>query len=222
MKKTMMIAAAVLAGSASPALAQSSEARWQVKVLATGILPDGKIDKVNTDLIGLPAGSQTRATDSIVPTVAIEYFATPDISVETICCLTKRSVRGESALAGARIVDHVLIVPATVTVKYHMNAGPIRPYVGVGPSLFLIFGEKAGATTQALGATKVRMTNEVGIALQGGVDVPLSDSFGVSLDAKKYFIGTTAKFYTAAGVKALETEHKLDPWLVSGGVYFRF
>lgn len=223
MKKTMMIvAAAALAAAASPAMAESTEGRWQVKLLATGVLPDGKIDKVKTDLIGLPVGSQTKATDSVVPTVAIEYYATPNLSVETICCLTKRNVRGAGALAGARIADDVLIIPATVTVKYHLNAGPIRPYVGVGPSLFLIFSEKPGATTRALGATKVRMSNEVGIALQGGVEIPLNDGFGVSLDAKKYFIGTTARFYTAAGVKALETEHKLDPWLVSGGVYFRF
>ena len=224
MNKSMMLAVALAAVSvANPGLAREVEGRWQVKLLGTGVLPDGKIDTIKTDRVGLPAGSQTRATDSVVPTVAVEYYATPNVSVETICCFTKREVRGTGALAGARIVDDVLIVPATVTVKYHLNAGPIRPYVGVGPSMFLIFGEKPGSTARTLGATKVRMSNEIGLALQGGVDIPLSDGkFGASLDAKKYFIGTTARFYTAAGAKALETEHDLDPWLVSGGVYMRF
>ena len=116
-----------------------------------------------------------------------------------------------------------MIVPATVTLKYHLDVGPIKPYVGVGPSMFLIIDEKPGATARALGVTRVKMKNELGIALQGGVDIPVNDSgMGISLDAKKYFIGTEAKFYTATGAKALHTKHKLDPWLVSGGVYFRF
>lgn len=214
--------AAALCTVATPAHAADGEGRWQVKVLGTGVLPDGKIDAVKTDLIGLPAGSQTKANDKIVPTLAVEYYATPDISIETICCLTQHQVNGTGPLGGARIVDHVLILPATVTLKYHLAAGPIRPYVGVGPSLFLVFGEKPGADARALGAAKVKMSNELGVALQAGADVPVGPTMGVSFDAKKYFIGTTAKFYTAAGAKALETEHKLDPWVVSGGVYFRF
>lgn len=44
---------------------------------------------------------------------------------------------------------------------------------------------------------------------------------GISLDAKRYFMKPTAKFY-AGSTLALETRHKLDPWVVSGGVYFRF
>lgn len=218
------LAAACLANAAQ-AQAQAPSAdygRWQIKLMATGVLPDGKIDRVKHDAIGLPAGSQTRATDTVVPTLAIEYFAAPNVSIETICCLTKRRVAGAGALGGAELVNHVLILPATVTVKRHIDAGPFRPYVGVGPSLFVIMGEKPGATARALGVTRVRMRNELGVALQGGVDIPVSPTMGVSFDVKRYFIGTTARFYTAAGVKALETEHKLDPWIVSGGVTYRF
>lgn len=225
MKKLTLLAAAIAVGGlAQPALAAGeNEGRWQVKVLGSGVLPDGKIDEVKTDLIGLPAGSQTRADDNVVPTLAIEYYATPNLSIETICCFTKHKVDGAGPLAGARIVDHVLILPATLTLKYHLDAGPIRPYIGAGPALFVIFGEKPGAAARALGAAKMSMSNELGLALQGGVDIPVNDTgLGISLDAKKYFIGTTARFYTAGGVKALETKHKLDPWVVSGGVYFRF
>lgn len=223
MRKLAIIAATAASILATPALAGSPDGHWQVKLLATGVLPDGKIDKVKTDLIGLPAGSQTEATDSVIPTVAVEYYFTPNVSVETICCLTKREVKGAGALAGARLVDSVHIIPATVTAKYHLNLGPIRPYVGAGPALFLIFGEKPGATARTLGVDKVNLSNELGVAVQAGVDVPLGDGgMGISLDAKKYWIGTTATFKNAAGTTGLQTEHKLDPWLVSGGVYFRF
>jgi len=223
MRNVLYVAAALAALATTPAFATSADGRLQVKVLATGVLPDGKIDTVRKNLVGLPAGGQTKANDNVVPTLAVEYYATPNVSVETICCFTQHHVNGSGALSGTDIVDHVLILPATLTLKYHATLGPIRPYVGVGPSLFIVFDEKPGTTARALGASRVKMSNELGLALQAGVDVPVSDKgIGVTFDAKKYFMNTTAHFYTAAGVEALETKHSLDPWVVSGGVYFRF
>ncbi|MFM6950748.1 MAG: OmpW/AlkL family protein [Novosphingobium sp.] len=214
-------ACAILA--ASPAIAGSTDGKVQVKLLATGVLPDGKITALENNAIGLPAGSQTSANDNVVPTVAIEYFATDSVSIETICCLTQHKVGGEGPIAGAAILDHVLILPATVTLKYHVNAGPIKPYVGVGPSIFFYINEKPGATTAALGGTKVKLDNQFGVALQTGVDIPLSSNgFGVSLDAKKYFMNTRLHVSNAAGAEVLTTKHKLDPWVLSGGVSYRF
>lgn len=218
-----MMGAAMIAVVATPAWAAEDEGRWQIKVLATEVLPDGKIAEVKSNALGIPAASQTKANDNVVPTVAIEYFASPDVSVETICCLTQHHVDGAGPIANTRIVDHVLILPATLTLKYHLNAGPIRPYVGAGPAMFVIFGEKPGATTRALGGDRVKMSNELGAVLQAGVDVPVNDrGLGISLDAKKYFVRTTLHVENAAGTEVLTTRHKLDPWVISGGVYFRF
>ena len=223
MRKLTLVAAIAATALATPAFAGSADGHWQVKLLATGVLLDGKIVDLQNNAIGLPAGSQTKANDNVVPTLAVEYFATPNVSVETICCFTQHHVNGAGAIANTRIVDHVLILPATVTLKYPLNAGPIKPYVGVGPSLFVIFGEKPGATTRALGGTSLKMSNEVGVALQAGVDVPVNDTgMGISLDAKKYFMDTTLHVKNAAGAEILTTKHSLDPWVVSGGVYLRF
>lgn len=209
--------------TAAPAYAGSADGKVQVKLLATGVLPDGKITALENNTIGLPAGSQTSANDNVVPTVAIEYFASDSVSIETICCLTQHKVGGEGPIAGAAILDHVLILPATVTLKYHVNAGAIKPYVGVGPSIFFYIDEKPGATTAALGGSKVKLDNQFGVALQAGVDIPLSDNgFGVSLDAKKYFMNTRLHVANAAGAEVLTTKHKLDPWVISGGVSYRF
>ncbi len=215
---------AALAVAATPAWAGNPEGRWQVKLLGTGVLVDGKITTVEKDLIGLPAGTQTDINDNVVPTVAIEYFATPNVSIETICCLTQHHASGAGALpSSAGIVDHVMILPATVTLKYHLNAGGVRPYVGAGPSVFFFIDEKPGATARTLGATRTHLDNRVGVALQAGFDVPVNDSgMGISLDAKKYFMKTKAHFHTAAGAEALTTEHKLDPWVLSAGISYRF
>lgn len=223
--RKIALAAVITAAAAlaTPALAGSAEGRWQVKLLGSGVLVDGKITKVEKDTVGLPAGSQTDINDNVVPTVAIEYYAAPNVSIETICCLTQHHASGAGALpAGAGIVDHVMILPATVTVKYHLDAGPVKPYVGVGPSVFFFIDEKPGALAATF-ANRVHLDNRIGVALQAGVDIPVNDrGMGVSLDAKKYFIGTKAHFTNAAGAEVLTTEHKLDPWVLSGGLYLRF
>lgn len=220
-------AAALALAFASPALAadEAPAGKWQVKVLATSVLADGKITAVRKDLIGLPAGAQTDSSNnSFTPTLAIEYFALPNVSVETICCFTAHHVTGAGSLAGAALVDHALILPATVTAKYHLTLpGGIKPYVGAGGAWFFYIDERAGATAQALGATRVKLDNDAGVVVQGGIDIPITKTgLGLTLDAKKYWISTTAHFYTANGTEALATRHRMDPWVLSAGVAYRF
>lgn len=216
------LGAALLAPTS--ALAGSVDGKWQIKVLGSAVLPDGQISRIEKDLIGLPAGSQTKASDNVVPTLAAEYFFTPNISAETICCTSSHHVTGTGALAGAAIVDNAVLIPATLTVKYHLPlGGGIKPYIGAGPALYLWLGERPGAAAAALGAARVRLSNEVGAAAQAGVDIAIGQKgFGLSLDAKKYWVKTTARFSTAAGVEALTTRHKINAWILSGGVSYRF
>lgn len=229
MKKLITAALPVLATAAAllapgQAFAGSSDGKLQVKVLGTAVLPDGKIVDVKNDPLALTVGANTKANDNYVPTLAVEYFFTPNISAETICCFTTHGVSGTGTLAPATdIVDHVMILPATLTLKYHVPLkGGIKPYVGAGPAMFLILGEKPGSSVAALGVTKVRMSNNVGFALQAGIDIPISDKgMGLSLDAKKYFVDTTARFF-AGNAEVLTTKHTLDPWVLSAGISYRF
>lgn len=218
----LIACAAMVLPFATPAAAQEA-GDIQIKGFVTGVLPDGAIDSVTTDAIGLPATSQTRASDSVVPTVAIEYFVSPNLSLETICCITPHDVEGAGALAGAELIDNAIILPASVTAKYHFNLGSgVKPYLGAGATYFLIFGEDVGDDAAALGATDVNLSNEFGFLLQGGVDIALNDrGLGLSLDAKRYFVGTTATF-RAGNTVALQSDHDLDPWVVSAGLAYRF
>jgi outer membrane protein len=219
----MLAMAAFATMAASPAFAEDPQGKIQVKAFATLVDPSAKITKVNTDRIGLAAGSQTKADTNVTPTVAIEYFLTPNVSVETIAGVTQHDVVGAGALAGAKLISNANIIPATVTAKYHVNlGGGVKPYLGAGPSYFIIFGEEPDATARTLGATRVDLSNELGLALQGGIDFALDDSgLGLSLDAKRYFMNTTARFF-AGNALALSTKHELDPWVVSAGISYRF
>lgn len=221
-KATWMMGAATLMALSAPAYAGSADGKIQVKVLGTAVLPDGKISSVLNNAAGVPAGTQAKANDNVVPTLAVEYFFSPNFSVETICCLTAHHINGAGALPGTNLVKKVTILPATVTLKAHLPLGPIKPYIGAGPTYFVFISEKSGTTTSALGLNNLKINDKVGVAVQGGVDVPLNNGFGLSLDAKRYFVRPTAHWSTAAGAELLATRHKLDPWVLSAGVSYRF
>ncbi len=220
--------AAVLAFHA-PAHAANPEGKLQIKLLGTAVLPDGKIDKVKGASAAVatalaPLDYQSKANDNVVPTVAIEYFFTPNISLETICCVTQHDVDGTRDIAGAELVSNAKIVPATFTLKYHVNAGPIKPYIGAGPTYFIFIDEKPGAFMKsAFGASKLKINDSLGVALQAGVDVPINTSgMALSLDAKKYFLSADATWRDASGGLLLKTKHNIDPWVLSAGIAWRF
>ena len=220
---SVAVVAAALAFGATPALAQEEKGPLQVKVLATAVLPDGKIERVKTDIVGLPAATQTAANDNVVPTVAVEYFFSDNFSVETICCMTQHDVDAVAGLpVGAELVSNAKVIPATFTAKFPLDAGAINPYIGAGPTYLTWINEKPGAATIPLGVTRFKMSNELGLALQAGADVPLNDKgLSLSVDAKKYFVDTTARWF-AGNTLAIETVHKVDPWVLSAGLAWRF
>ena len=207
---------------AAPAQARQDDGKLQVKILGTYVAPDGKISEVSEDIVGLPADTQTEANANFVPTLAMEYFFTPVFSIETICCLTQHDVDTVSGLADAELVSDGKLIPATVTAKYHFDLGSMKPYLGAGATYFWWIDVDPGAAVLPLGVTRTTLSDELGLVLQAGIDVPIGESgLGLSLDAKRYFVDTTARWY-AGDTLAIETEHKLDPWTVSAGVAYRF
>jgi outer membrane protein len=223
MKRIPLSLAALSVLALLPGKAAAKAGDVRVKLLATLVAPDGKIRDVKTDLIGLPAGSQAKADDNVTPTIAIEYFVADHVSLETIAGVTQHDVNGRGALAGAELVSNAKIVPATLTVKYHFGEdGGVQPYVGAGPSYFIFIDEKPGAATRALGATRQKMGDKFGVAVQAGIDIPVNDrGLSLSFDAKRYILRPTAHWY-AGTTEVLATKHRLDPWVISAGVGFRF
>lgn len=224
-KLSALWAVTLMAGVASPAIAQDEDRTGsiQVKVLATAVLPDGEITDVELDTLGVPAGSQSTVNDNVIPSLAIEYFVSNNFSVETIAGVTQHDVDGAGPLEGAELVSNVKVIPATVTAKYHVDTGTgFKPYLGVGAAYFMYFGDDAGSGVGALGITNADLTNEFGFALQAGADFALGDSgFGLSVDAKRYFMDVDARFFNDT-TEVLRTEHKLDPWVLSAGVSYTF
>lgn len=133
MKTFVMLGGVALALLATPAMAQDGDETdragdIQFKLLATAVLPDGKIDQINVNLPGLPATLQTRANDNVTPTIAVEWFVTNNISLETIAGMTQHDVDTTAGLpAGAELVSNAKLIPATLTAKYHFDLGGVKP-----------------------------------------------------------------------------------------------
>lgn len=221
--KYLLTACAGIALASSSAMAQDRAGDVQLKLVGTAVLPDGAIDRVNVDAVGLPAGTDTKASDNYVPTLAIEYFFSDTFSIETIAGTTQHDVDAVSGFApGAELVSDALLLPATVTAKAHFDTGGVKPYVGAGVAYFIWLDAEPGAVTLPLGVTNTDLSDEFGFVLQAGLDIPVGDDgFGVTFDAKRYFIGTTAR-WNVNDTLVIETDHKLDPWVLSAGLAYRF
>jgi len=227
---TVAAAAAAIGFAGAAQAADGQEGKIQVKVLGTAVLPSGKITAVDYIAPALAGNAAFRApqavlNDNAVPTLAIEYFFTPNVSVETICCFTAHHASGDGSLAGTSLVDHILVLPATVTAKFHLTGVlplGIKPYVGAGPAWYFYISERPGTTAAALGVTEVHLANKLGVAIQAGFDMPIPGTpFGLSADVKKYFVNTRAHFFAGA-TEVLTTQHKVSPIVASAGVTYRF
>ena len=203
------------------------DGKFQFKLLATSVMPGGSVSSVPNDSAGLVSGgliSQTRANNTVTPTVAIEYFIMPGVSFETVAGVSAHHVTASAGvMAGTVLVDHALVVPATLTMKYHFVglAGGIKPYVGFGPTLFLWVADRPSTPLQGLGVTRTRLSNNVGGVLQAGIDLPVGRGYGLSNDARKYFVKTDAHFGTASA-DIEDVKVNLNPWVLSAGVSDRF
>ena len=105
--------------------------------------------------------------------------------------------------------------PTALTLQWHpMPAGRVRPYVGFGASYMIVFGTEDGAFGN------LDVGNDLGLAFEAGVDMPLNDNYGLFLDVKRALLRPTTTG-TFAG-QAVVGETRLDPWAISTGISVRF
>lgn len=173
-----------------------------------GVLPDASatIDQV-------PGGS-VEIDNSVVPELDITYFFTPNFAAELILGVTPHDIHGAGALKGVEI-GKAWLLPPTVTLQYHFtNLGAFKPYVGAGPNYTVFFNQDAAGGT----VKQLDIQNSFGFALQAGVDIMLDRHWGLNIDVKKLYLRPDVSLNNGA----LTGNVKIDPWLVGGGVTYRF
>ena len=190
-----ILALAALGGIAMPVAAQESP--WLVRVRAVNL------DSANKDSTGLDLS----INDKVIPEVDITYFLTPNLSAELVLTYPQK----HTLKAGAAEIGSLKHLPPTLTAQYRFTGlGTFTPYVGAGLNYtrFSSVNLPAGVSIDK---------NSFGLAVQAGVDVPLSNQLSLNFDVKKVQIRTDV---SAGGAEI--GKFKVDPLLVGVGVGWRF
>ena len=202
MKKQLIapaIAALLCTLAAGTATAQSAAAEgpWMVRVRAV------HLDSANKDSTGL----NLSVNDKWLPEVDISYFVTPNIAAELILTVPQK----HTLSSGAASIGSLRHLPPTLTMQYHFTqVAGFKPYVGAG------FNYTRFSSVNLPAGVDIKRSS-TGLALQAGVDIPVSKGVYLNFDLKKVYIKTDV---SAAGAKV--GTFKVDPVLFGAGVGWRF
>lgn len=199
--------------------------RWQIRLRALGVVPDSSSSTAYVQ--GVPALSSPNSGlsvgNSVVPELDISYYFTRNVSAELILGVTQHHITATGALSGLD-VGSAWLLPPTLTFQYHFtDFGRFQPYIGIGINYTFFFGQQpAGAyTASGLAITSLNIHNALGGAAQVGFDYMIDEHWGINFDVKKLLLRPTYDAWVNGSIPVTGTA-SLDPWLLGGGITYRF
>ena len=241
--RTPLLALAVASGlfgalAATAALADNGSSDWndgpfQLRLRGVYFHPDAGNDafalqscpKV-TPCLSYYGKDQIKLDSEFYPELSGEYYFTEHLSTELAIALPTKV---KYKLSGNDIGSEKLM-PNTWTLKYAFNTpDAFRPYLGAGvhytniSSQHLVVGPAPGAGTVPVGYAPSALStsnSKFGWVGQAGFDVRFARSWFFNADAR--YLGNLDPDvnYAAGGAKL--TNLKIDPWLFSVGIGYRF
>jgi outer membrane protein len=196
---TLAVASAVVV----PMAAQAQATPWLVRVRALNL------DSANKDSTGLGL----TVNNKVIPEVDISYFFSPELAAELVLTYPqKHRISSNGTEIGS--LKHL---PPTLSMQYHVQGfGAIKPYAGVGLNYTRFSNVEFIPSIQAALQPTLKK-NSFGLSVQVGVDYEISKNLYLNLDVKKVQIATdVSSFGSKVG------EFKVNPWLIGGGVGWRF
>lgn len=161
---------------------------------------------------GVDTGLKTDVSSSVIPSLGITYFFTDNIAAELIAGTSHHTIKAVGPGTDV-VVRKTWVLPPTLSLQYHFNPkGQISPYVGAGLNYMIFYSghDYNGFTT--------KVHDGVGESLQAGADMAISQKVSLNVDVKKIFFRTDADINGGA----LHSRARLDPWVFSAGVGYRF
>lgn len=234
---TQAIAADMPIYKAAPAPEVEAWNPWMIRLRALAVLTrdSGTVDIPGVAIANPVPGSVLKTNDTVVPEIDISYFFNPNIALELVLGVTPHTVDGKDQLNGLP-VGKTWLLPPTLTLQYHFtNFGAFKPYIGGGVNYTIFFNTSAANSpavvplTAGLGATLavtgLDVKNTWAPAAQVGFDYMLTKNVGLNVDVKKLWLRPdwSGSISVANGTPLpMHGKVDLDPWLVSGGVTYKF
>jgi len=181
-----------------------------LNVRASGVLTDAD-DAIRT-AAGADTGLKVKVGDDVMPTIGLSYFVTDHVAIEAIAGTTKHEVKAVGPATDVK-VHETWVLPPVVSLQYHFAPqAVVSPYVGAGVNYMAFYsGEDKNGFT-------VDIDDGFGYALQAGVDIAVKGRWSANVDVKKVFFETDASINGGA----LKSKVKLDPWVLSAGLGYKF
>ncbi|MHA3055962.1 OmpW family protein [Acinetobacter sp. ANC 4633] len=200
LKKTLVLA--LLAASSA-----TFAGNWQVKVGGSVVAPS---EDNNTLANG--ALTHVKADSAYSFTPSVEYFfGESNVSAEL---LLATPLKHDVKTNGQKIASFKEL-PPTLTVKYNFkNSTRFTPYIGVGATAVIPWGEKI-----AVDGAKLKADNAYGVAGQVGFNFQPADAknWGVFVDVRYADIGSDLKL-NGTKIGTLD----VNPWVYTIGYSYRF
>ena len=189
--------------------------RWQVRLRGVGVVTPNQSAKIGI------IGGDVQISDAFIPELDFTYFFTEHFAAELILGTAKHDVKAINTVAGDIDLGSAWLLPPTLTAQYHFYVSDkkiVKPYIGAGVNYTLFYNVKSGAVAD------VKYENSLGYAAQAGIDLNLTDSFFINIDAKRLFLKTDVTVDATNLVAGLvvPAEVTIDPWLFGIGVGMRF
>ncbi len=198
MKKHIVMAAIVAAGSVNGAFAQTAgESPWMVRVRSV------HLDSVNKDStpLGLSINNKTFGE------VDVTYFLSPNVAAELVLTTAQK----QTVYANGSEIGSFKHLPPSLLLQYHFtDQQGIKPYVGAGIT-YTHFSDVALPPGVSLDS------HSWGLAFQAGLDIPLDRHWSINLDVKKAYIRSDV-YALGNSIGRL----KVDPMLYAIGLGYRF
>lgn len=178
--------------------------------------------------IPTPLGTATLNNVAIPPTYTLGleagYFITPNIAIALSAGIPplihiKATVFNFSEALGTDRLGSARFGPISGLLQYHFtNFGAFQPYFGAGAAYVVMF---ANTSDGILSNFSIDPT--FCFVLQGGFDYMLTQNWGVFVDAKKaIYLNPNFQGELLNTNIHIKTLGKIDPWIASAGITFKY
>lgn len=185
--------------------------KWQVRLRGLAIVPNESAD---IEAIG----GDTDISNAYIPELDFTYFFNKNLALELILGTSNHDVKAVSTAVGDIELGDVWLLPPTLTLQYHFDAGMVHPYVGAGLNYTIFYGVDEGPV-----ADDVEYDSALGFAIQGGFDIDITDKWFINIDAKYLWLNTTATVDATTALGAtVEADVDINPFIAGIGFGMRF
>lgn len=190
--------------AAAPAMAQS-KGTWTAGIGVSVVNPKSDNGDIN--------GAKSDVSSDVQPTFTAEYFVYDNLGIELLAGLPfQHDVR----LNGMGKVAETKQLPPTISLQYHFaNSTKLTPFIGVGLNYTTFYS----TDTQGLlaGANDLDLDDSFGVAVQGGLDLAISDNSALRFSVRWIDIDTDVELN---GVDIGTAE--IDPLVYSAAYVIKF